>query len=133
MQSKYKENIWSTEQLFPKRESPVNIQRDHMVVNRVSSSFSKRWPLSNPKRTKINVNTHKVKRHRNAETKTRKQSIMCHRSTALERSVKNYVCVGGGGGGLRLVLRTKPHPQFLKWYKTFSCLFGSHDNPLTRQ
>ena len=24
------------------------------------------------------------------------------------------------------------HPQFLTWYKTFSWLFGSHENPLTR-
>ena len=30
--------------------------------------------------------------------------------------------------GLKLVLRAQPHPQFLKWYKTFSYLFGSHDN-----
>ena len=36
-------------------------------------------------------------------------------------------------GGLTLVLRPQPHPQFLKWYKTFIWLFGSHDNPLTRQ
>ena len=35
--------------------------------------------------------------------------------------------------GLILVLRVQPHPQFLKWYKTLSWLFGSHDNPLTRQ
>ena len=32
-----------------------------------------------------------------------------------------------------LVLRTQPHPQFLKWYKTFSWLLGSHNNRLTRQ
>ena len=31
------------------------------------------------------------------------------------------------------ILRCQPRPQFLKWYKTFSWLFGSHDNPLTRQ
>ena len=36
----------------------------------------------------------------------------------------------GGGGGLKLVLCAQPHPQFLKWYKTFSWLFGSHDNLL---
>ena len=30
------------------------------------------------------------------------------------------------GGGLKLVLRAHPHPQFLKWYKTISWLFGSH-------
>ena len=28
--------------------------------------------------------------------------------------------------GLKLVLRRQPHPQFLKWYKTFSWLFGSY-------
>ena len=38
-----------------------------------------------------------------------------------------------GGGGLQLVLRATPHPQFLKWYKTFSWLFGSHDDPLIFQ
>ena len=27
--------------------------------------------------------------------------------------------------GFTLVLRAQPHPQFLKWYKTFSWLFGS--------
>ena len=34
---------------------------------------------------------------------------------------------------LKIVLRAQPHPQFLKWYKTFSWLFSSHDNTLTRQ
>ena len=29
-----------------------------------------------------------------------------------------------------LVIRVQPHPQFLKWYKKLSWLFGSHDNPL---
>ena len=38
-----------------------------------------------------------------------------------------------GGGGLKLILRAQPHHQFLKWYKTLSWLFGSHDNLLTRQ
>ena len=37
------------------------------------------------------------------------------------------------GGGLKHVLLRKPRPPFLKWHKTFSWLFGSHDNPLTRQ
>ena len=46
--------------------------------------------------------------------------------TALERSVMNY-------WGLTLVLRAQPHPQFLKWYKTFSWLFASKVYPLTRQ
>ena len=35
--------------------------------------------------------------------------------------------------GLKHVLRRQPRPQFLKWYKTFRWLFGSHNNPLTRQ
>ena len=30
----------------------------------------KRWPLSNPNRTKNNMNTRKLKRHRNSDTKT---------------------------------------------------------------
>ena len=32
--------------------------------------FPKRWPLSNRNRAKYNMNTHKVKRHRNSDTKT---------------------------------------------------------------
>ena len=35
--------------------------------------FPKRWPLSNPNRTKNNMNTSKVKRHRNSDTKNRQQ------------------------------------------------------------
>ena len=33
----------------------------------------KRWPLSNPNRTKNNKNIHKVKHHRNSDTKNRQQ------------------------------------------------------------
>ena len=54
------------------------------MVNRVSSYFPKggqpseqlfpkRWPLSNRNRTKNNMNTPKVKRHRNSDTKNRQQ------------------------------------------------------------
>ena len=32
--------------------------------------FPKRWPLSNPNRTKNIMNKHKVKHHRNSDTKT---------------------------------------------------------------
>ena len=71
------------------------------------------------------MNTRKVKRHRSSDTK--KATENHNRTTALERSVMNY------WGGLKLVLRAQAHHQFLKWYKTFSWLFGSHDNPLTRQ
>ena len=59
------------------------------------------------------MNTRKVKRHRNPGHP--KQATENHnKTTALERSVKNY-------WGVKLVLRAQPHPhQFLKWYKTFS-------------
>ena len=32
--------------------------------------FPKKWRLSDPNRTKNNINTRKVKRHRNCDTKT---------------------------------------------------------------
>ena len=35
--------------------------------------FPKRWPLSNRNRTKNDINTHKVKRDRNSDTKSRQQ------------------------------------------------------------
>ena len=35
--------------------------------------FPKRWPLSNQNRTKNNMNTRKVKRHRNSDTNNRQQ------------------------------------------------------------
>ena len=35
--------------------------------------FPKRWPPSNRNRTKNNMNTYKVKRHRNSDTKNRQQ------------------------------------------------------------
>ena len=39
----------------------------------IKQSFPKRWPLSKPDRTKDNMNTHKVKRRRNSDTKKRQQ------------------------------------------------------------
>ena len=67
------------------------------------------------------MNTHKMKHHRNSDTK--KQATENRNKTiTLEQSVMNY-------WGLKLVLRSQPH----QWYKTFSWLFGSHDNPLTLQ
>ena len=44
--------------------------------------FLKRWPLSNRNRTKNNMNTHKVKHHRNSDTKNRQQ-----------RPTTNYRCL----------------------------------------
>ena len=72
------------------------------------------------------MNTHKVKRHRNSDIKTTENH---NKTTAFERSVMN-----NRGWGLKLVLPAQPRPQFLKWYKTFTCswFFGSHDNLLTR-
>ena len=56
-----------------------------------------------------------------------KQTTENHnRTAALEWSV-----IKCWGGGLKLVLRRQSRPQFLKWHKTFSWLFGSHDNSLT--
>ena len=88
--------------------------------------FPKRWPPSNSYRTKNNMNTRKVKRHRNSDTKNRQQ-----RTTT--KLLRNKLLWWWEGGGLKLVLGRQPRPQFLKWYKKFSRLFGSHDNPLTRQ
>ena len=39
----------------------------------IEQFFPKRWPLSNPSRTKNNMNTHKLKRHRNSDTKNSQQ------------------------------------------------------------
>ena len=63
--------------------------------------FPKRWPLSNPNRAKSIINKHKIKHHRNTDTKTGNRDHI--RTTALERSVMN-------NWGLKLVLRLQPHP-----------------------
>ena len=85
--------------------------------------FPKMWQLSNRNRTKNNINTRKVKRHRNTDTKTGETQQNYRLGTDSNEKV---------GGGLKLVLRRHPHLQFL-WYITLSWLFGSHDNPLPRQ
>ena len=60
--------------------------------------FPKRWPLSNPNRTKT-IRTHTWRNF--TETLTPKQANENHnRTTALERSAMNY---GGGGGGLSML------------------------------
>ena len=87
--------------------------------------FPKRWPLSNQNRTKNNMNTRKVKRNRNSDSKNRQQ-----RTTT---KLPPWNCHKRITGALLLVLRAQPHPQFLKWYEPFSWLFCSHDYPLTRQ
>ena len=60
----------------PKREITyiTNCQNTKRTCVQPSQQlFPKRWPLSNRKRTKTNMNTHKVKRHRNSDTKNRQQ------------------------------------------------------------
>ena len=44
--------------------------------------LSKRWPLSKPNRTKTNMNTNKLKRHRNSDTTNRQQRTTMERSVA---------------------------------------------------
>ena len=70
------------------------------MVNRVSSYFPKGGHSATE--TKNNINTHKVKRHRKQTTENH------NKTTALERSVMNYL---GGGGfnmfyGANLALNT---------------------------
>ena len=57
----------------PKREITkiTNSQNTKRTYSQPSEQlFPKRWPLSNRNRTKNNMNKHKVKRHRNSDTKT---------------------------------------------------------------
>ena len=60
----------------PKREitNITNSQNTKRTYGQTSDQlFPKRWPLSNRKRTKTYMNTRKVKRHRNSDTKNRQQ------------------------------------------------------------
>ena len=97
------------------------------MINRVSGQlFPKRWAISNPNPTKNNMNKHKVKRHRNSDTKTgnRGPQQNYRLGTVSDRLL--------GGGGLTNF--TGPtSPSVSEVVKTFNWLFGSHDNPLTRQ
>ena len=66
----------------PKREinKITNSQNTKRTYGQPSKQlFPKRWPLSNPNRTKNDMNTRKVKRHRNSDNKNRQQ-----------RTTKNY-------------------------------------------
>ena len=57
----------------PKREitNIINSQHTKRIYGQPSEKlFPKPWPLSNQNRTKNNMNTHKVKRHRNSDTTT---------------------------------------------------------------
>ena len=107
----------------PKREITkiTNSQNTKRTYSQPSEQlFPKRWPLSNSYRSKNDMNTHKMKRHRNSDTKNRQQR------TKTELPHWNGQLLGGGGV-LKHALWRQPRPQFLKWYKTvtFSWLFGS--------
>ena len=71
------------------------------------------------------MNKHKVKRHRNSDTKTGKREP--------QQNYRRIGTVSNGLLGLKLDLRVQPRPQLLKWYSTFSWLFGLHYNPQTNQ
>ena len=91
------------------------------MVNRVSSYFPKGGHSASETELKI------MRKVKDTETLTPKTgNRKPQQNYRLERSLMNY-------WGLKLVLRAQPDPQFLKWYTAFSWLFGSHNNPLTRQ
>ena len=61
----------------PKREITkiTNSQNTKITYGQPSEQlFPKRWLLSNQNRAKSNMNTSKVKRHRNSDTRNRQQS-----------------------------------------------------------
>ena len=91
----------------PKREitNITNSQNTKRTYGQPSEQlFPKRWPLSNPNRTKNNMNTRKVKRQRKTGNREPQQNYRL-------RTVSNEL----------LVLRAQPHPLFRKWYKTLIC------------
>ena len=67
---------------------------------------------------KMQCETQKKRRHQ------KKATYYHNRTIGPERSATN-------NRGPKLFLRAKPHPQFLRWYKTISWSLGSHDDPLT--
>ena len=98
----------------PKREitNITNSQNTKRIYGQSSEQlFPKRWPLSNRNRTKNNMNTRKVKRHRNSDTKTGKRGPQ--QNYRLGTASNNL----RGGGGLKQVLRRKPRHQFLSGTK----------------
>ena len=75
----------------PKREITkiTNSQNTNRACGQPSKQlFPKRRQLSNPNRTKNNMNTHKVKRQRNSDKKRATENH--NRTTALERLGINY-------------------------------------------
>ena len=87
------------------------------------AAISKKVATQQPKLNLNIMNKHKVKHHRNSDTKTANRDHI--RTTALERSVMNY----WGGGDLTSFTR-ETSPSVTDVVQTFSWLFGSHDHPL---
>ena len=83
----------------PKREitNITNSQNTKRTYGQPSEQlFPKKWPLSNQNRTKNDINTHKVKRHRNFDTKTgNREPQQIYRLGTFS----NELLGGGGGGG----------------------------------
>ena len=67
------------------------------------------------------MNKHKVKHHRNSDTKTSNRDHV--KNTTLERSVMNY-------WGAQTSLTPATSPSVTDVVQTFSWLFGSLDHPL---
>ena len=88
--------------------------------------FHKRWQLSNTTRTRNNINTRKVKRHRNSDTKigNREPQQNNRFGTVSTELLGGFNWFDGP---------TSPSVSVVVQSKTFSWLFGSLDNPLTRQ
>ena len=98
----------------PKWEIPkiTNSQSKKRTYGQPSEQpFPKRWSLINPNRTKNNMNTRKVKRHRNSDTKAGNRET--HQNYRSKGSVMNY----WGGGGFKHVLRRQPQPQLNLFYQ----------------
>ena len=70
----------------------ILIRQNTMRTNGQPSGqlFPKRWSLSNPNRTKCIINKHKVKHHRNSDTKNRQQ-----RTTSELLGTVSYELLGG--------------------------------------
>ena len=107
-----------------KMGNKLNTNRQNIISTNGQPSaqlFPKRWSLSNQNRTKSIMNKHKVKHHRNSDTKTGNRELR-------QNNRLGTVCNDGGGCVLRATA-----PYVTDVVQAFSWLFGSHDNPLTHQ
>ena len=86
--------------------------------------FPKRWPLSNSNQTENIITTNKMKRHQNSDSKTGNREPQQNYRLG---TVSNELL-----GGLNTSYGANLALSFGSGKKTFSWLFGSHDNHLTR-